>query len=157
MNNTRGVTLLELAVALAIIAMLAAAVLPALRQTGHRTLHNASLQLQADLRYAQQRAIREGRPTGIIFDRVNHLYRIVYFLGAAGQDTGTLNIRIVHLPPGVELEFSTQARVWFHPRGTPSGGFRVILQQGGNIQHTTVSVSGGRAYVWPINQIVIEY
>ena len=154
----RGVTLLEVAIALAIFTILGGAVMVGLHQTNRRTLENASLQLQADIRYAQRRTTTEGRPYGIIFEPAIGRYRIVYFLGTPDQNsTNTRIVRTVYLPPGVRLFATSHPRLWFHPRGTPSGGFRVELRQGNNVQNTTVSVSGGRAYIWPVNQIPDVY
>ncbi|MCL2364817.1 MAG: GspH/FimT family protein [Defluviitaleaceae bacterium] len=152
---------MELAVAMGIVVVLAAVAVPVLRQVGNRTLYNTSLQLQADIRYAQQRAIREGRPIGIHFERATGRYRIVYFTDVNTPPTANANtrdLRVVHLPSGVYFDYITTGinRIWFHPRGTPSHAFRVRLRQGGRIsavrQDTTVTVSGGRAFIWPINQ-----
>ena len=162
MNNTRGLTLLELAIVLAVLAVLAAVIIPSLRQIQHRALHNASIQLQADIRYAQQRAIREGRPIGIHFERATGRYRIVYFTVAQStpsQTAITRTLRTEYLPPGVRFEYITTGinRIWFHPRGTPSHAFRVRLRHSNLTQDTTVTVSGGRAYIWPINHFSTDY
>ena len=153
----RGVTLLEVAVVLAIFTVMGGAVMLGLQQTGRRTLYQASLQLQADMRYVQRRAAVAGRAYGILFELAHNQYRIVYFMGTPSLTAGTRYVRTVALPAGVHLEFVTQQRLWYHPRGTPSSGFRVILRQGNHVQHTTVSVSGGRAYIWPINYLTEEY
>jgi Tfp pilus assembly protein FimT len=146
---TRGITLLELAVVFAVIMILSGGVMLGFRQAEHRALNNASLQLQADLRYVQRRAIMEGRQFGIVFELANQRYRII-----STQPTRT--VRTVYLHGGVRLDDVSAQQLLFHPRGTPSVGFRAILRHGSNTQRITATVSGGRIRVFDINQIDYE-
>ena len=135
---------MELAVVMAIIAILSAGLLAGFAQINRRTLNNASLQLQADLRYAQRRAIIEGRQFGIVFEPPNNRYRIV-------SSRPERTVRTVQLANGVTITDVSAQRVMFHPHGTPTAGFRVILRQGTDTQRITVTVSGGRIHVFDIN------
>jgi prepilin-type N-terminal cleavage/methylation domain-containing protein len=148
-KGTKGVTLLELTVVLAILLIASGGIAMGLRQADARALRNASLRLQADLRYAQRRAIVEGRPFGVAFDRANNSYRIV----SARPDR---TIRTVALHGGVYIEDTSEDRLVFLPRGTPSVGFRVILAKGTYTQRITATVSGGRIRVFDINELDYE-
>ena len=68
-----GFTLLELIIALAIIMIAGSGIFLAFRQSNRRALQNASLQLQADLRYIQRRARIEGRNFTIVFEQANNI------------------------------------------------------------------------------------
>jgi hypothetical protein len=41
----------------------------------------------------------------------------------------------------------------FHPRGTPTAGFRATLGLGANTQRITATVAGGRIRVFDINEL----
>ncbi|MCL2189103.1 MAG: GspH/FimT family protein [Defluviitaleaceae bacterium] len=145
LRDTRGVTLLELAAVLALLLVLSGGAAIGFRQTNRRALHNASLQLQADMRYAQRRAIMEGRQFGVVFDIPNNNYRII-------STRPRRTLRTVQIPNGVQLLESSAPQLLFHPRGTPTAGFRVILEHSGNTQRITASVAGGRIRVFDINE-----
>ena len=151
MKTNRGFTLLELAVALGIIAILASGIFLGVRQNHRRHITNASLQLQADLRYVQRRAIMEGQRFGIIFEpHLNH-YWLVYI------DSANRTTRIYEDPIRLENRVRLHNvvfpnnRIYFTPRGTPSRGGSLFLRVGpGNgiyEQRITVNPSGGRAFV----------
>jgi Tfp pilus assembly protein FimT len=140
---------MELAVVMAVLAVLAGGALAGIRQIGRRALQNASLQLQADMRYAQRRAVAEGRQFGILFDTNGTQYRII---SSMPEHT----VRTVTFSGGVRLDGVTTQRLMFHPRGTPSAGFRAVLAQGSDTQRITVTVSGGRVRVFEINELDYE-
>jgi len=134
---------------MAILTILAGGTLIGLRPMGNRTLHNASLQLQADMRYVQRRAVIEGRSFGIVFNIADNYYRIIQTLPERTIDT-------IFLPDGVRLVETSATRLMFLPRGTPSAGFRVILGRGSDTQRLTATVSGGRIRIFDINTIEYE-
>lgn len=136
---------MELAVVMAVIMVLSAGFLLGFRQADNRALNNASLQLQADLRYAQRRAIIEGRSFGIVFELANNRYRVV-------SSRPERTVQSVQLPASVSLMEVSAQRIMFHPHGTPTAALRVILSQGNNTQRITATVSGGRIRVFDINQ-----
>jgi len=135
-----GFTLLELLITMAVIMIVSGGVFLTFRQPDRRALDSAMLQLQADARYAQRRALVSGQTYGIIFSRAENMYRIM-------SVEPNREIRRVYLQNGVELGYST-ARVNhqlnFHPRGTPNSGFRVRLYSGRYFREMTVTVAGGR-------------
>ena len=140
-----GFTLLELIIALAIIMIASGAIFLALRPSQKRDLQNASLQLQADLRYVQRRARIEGRRYGIQFERRYNRYRIRSYIPPRA-------LRVVYLENGVDLNHTSADIIWFTPRGTPSQGFGINLYKSGYWQRITVSVAGGRTRVWEISE-----
>lgn len=139
----KGLTLLELVIALGLITIVSGGVLMASRGTDRRHLENASLQLQADLRYAQRRAITEGRRYGVVFEPAQNRYHVIL-------DRPVQTIRTVNLPGGVSILETTAPRIVFLPRGTVTEGFTIILQNGRYTQRLTGTVSGGRVRIFDI-------
>jgi len=147
MKQRCGLTLIELVLAVALITIISAGFFITTRSDDRRTLYNASVALQADLRYAQRRAITEGRRHSVVFDAINQRYHILLH-GTPGP------IRTTYLPPGVTFQTVTaqQSRVIFLPRGTISGGFTVVLANQSYSRSLTGTVSGGRIELFPIVQ-----
>ena len=142
-RKTGGLSLLELLIALAILVIAATGIFFAFRQTDRRVLQNASLMLQADLRYAQRRAMAEGRRVGISFEPARNRYRIMAF------DSYEV-IRTVYFQDGVRLRHNSGPHLYFLPRGTASSGFRIRLSNGRYWQELTATVSGGRIKIFEI-------
>ena len=118
-----------------------------LRQPERRHLQNASLQLQADIQYAQRRAIAEGRKFMIEFTRGSNRYRIMYYCSPR------LEIRRIYFQNGVSLyRPSTTFQMWFRPRGTPSHAFTIELHTARYRQDITIVPSGGRADIKEIQR-----
>lgn len=138
-----GFTLLELIITLAVIIVVSGSVFLAFRQPDRRVLENASLQLQADLRYAQRRALIGGRQYGVLFEPAHNRYRVMAFFPEE-------EIRAVYFSDGVRLRFSTEPVLRFHTRGTSTGGFRIRLSNGRYWQELTSTVSGGRIEIFAI-------
>ena len=146
MKATAGAfTLIELVIALGIIMLVSGGVFLSLRNTSHRALQNASLELQADLRYAQRRAIMEGRRFGVQFEPTQNRYHIIEQNGRFFHV-----IRTVYFENGVRLRHTTGNRLVFLPRGTSSGGFSINLSNGRYWQRLTATVSGGRIQIHDI-------
>ena len=142
--------MLELAIALGLIMIVSGGLMLSVRQNDSRDIAQATVQMQADLRYAQRRAIAEGRRVGILFNG-RYTYQII-----ARNPPG-------HFPSfehlGEPRHFANNA--WFHfsmggnevyflPRGTVNRATTIQLRIGsgsGRYQHnTTITVSGGRVY-----------
>jgi len=151
----RGFTLLELVVALGILTIVSTGVFVSIRSNDsnseRRHLQNASLALQADLRYAQRRAIMEGQPYRVVFEIINNRYQIQI------DSTPRQTIRTVYLQNGVSILSTTirnnQNAFLFYPRGTTSHAFTVILRTDSYQQELTVIPSGGRVEIKEIDPI----
>jgi len=143
MKATHGVTLFELVIALGLLAIVSTGVFMSFRGNERRDLQNASLILQADLRYAQRRAITEGRRYGIIFEVQNNRYHVVL-------NRPRETIRTVYFQNGVTLHETSHHSLMFLPRGTASRGFRITLHNGPYSQQLTATVSGGRIRIFDI-------
>ena len=148
MRRERGFSLIELVLALGILVILSAGLFIVTSRNCHRVLHNVSVQLQADLRYAQRRSIIEGRRHSIIFDLANQRYHII-----TNDVPGP--IRTVYMPSQVSLSrvSAQNSRATFLPRGTISGGFTVVLTTENYMQTITGTVSGGRIELFPIEPV----
>jgi len=137
-----GLTLLEVTIALGIIILMSTGILLSVRGVERRNLHNASLALQADLRYAQRRAISEGQAFRVVFELVNNRYTIQTNVFPPEV------VRRVSLPEGITLESVGNGNdVIFHPRGTPSRAFTILLRSESYQQALTIIPSGGRVRI----------
>jgi len=136
--NKKGFTLLELVIALAVIMIITGGVFLAIRQQDRRALYNAAYQLQADIRYAQRRALIGGRVLEVRFYPVYDMYRIRY---ARPYYT---EIRRVYFQNGVNLRTTNRVFITFQPRGSASGSFTLTLESGRYRRDLTSTVSGGR-------------
>jgi Tfp pilus assembly protein FimT len=149
MKNKLGFTLLEIVIILGILSILSVGVFVSIRggSSERRALQNASLALQADIRYAQRRSIIEGRRYGVIFELVNNRYRVV-------SDMPRRTIRTVYMENGVTLLFISGGhnQVFFTGRGTPTHSFTILLITNSFMQQLTIVPSGGRVRVSDITR-----
>jgi type II secretory pathway pseudopilin PulG len=144
----KGITIIELIIALTLVMILSSAVFISLRQTQRRTLENATLQVQADLRYAQRRATMEGRTFGITFTSRNS-YRI-FFADPVRRDVSA----DIFLPSGASFDFNLPQSITFTPRGTAGNTFTIRIRTGSQLlQRITVTVGGARVYAHPVERI----
>jgi prepilin-type N-terminal cleavage/methylation domain-containing protein len=96
-GNKKGLTLIELVIALAVASAVSGGLVLSLRAADRLALQNASYAVQADLRYAQRMAMLEGRRWGIIFDIDGDRYHIFTF----NETGGRLTEKTVPMPNGV--------------------------------------------------------
>lgn len=155
MDNKNGFTLIELTIVLAIILIFSAATFAVFRDRDYRHINNASLSLQADLQYAQRRAIIEGRRIGLRFMEQGYIITYVdsfplYYRVNHGIEA---TIRTVYFENNVFL-FSINTAdnlVAFLPRGTSMGGTAgtISLRAAGNRwqQDLTITPVAGRVYI----------
>jgi prepilin-type N-terminal cleavage/methylation domain-containing protein len=149
MKCTRGFTLLEITIAAAVLTIIVGAVI--ITSSGNnndeRALRNAALSLQADMRYAQRRAVTEGRRVGVAFEVSRNRYHIITL--------DPLEIhRTVYFQNGVTLlhtnfDFN---RVMFLPRGTAVPG-TIVLTNGIYWQEITTTLSGGQVRIHTIKEV----
>jgi len=153
LKKTRGVTLLELAVVLAVIMVISGAVFIGIsgNTNDYRTLHNAAVALQADMRYAQRRAVMEGRRFNVHFEPSLNRYSIVTW-----QPSREIH-RIIYFQDGITLRLTSfdGDSIGFLPRGTGVAG-TIVLSNGRYWQKLTTTVSGGRVYIYPITTTPIS-
>ncbi|MCL2357766.1 MAG: GspH/FimT family pseudopilin [Defluviitaleaceae bacterium] len=140
-RGSAGVSLLELTIVLAIFATVAGAVFigTSASNADQRNLQNAAVRLQADMRYAQRRAVTEGQRIGVRFDTVNNRYFIIV--------TGTNEIlRTVYTDVNLFSVNYPQNTVSFLPRGTATPG--TIMLRNGRLQlPITTTLSGGQVRI----------
>lgn len=146
---TKGITLIELTFALAVLMVVLGVILAGTsRRNNYGDLYNAARIVQADMRYAQRRAVMEGRRFYVTFVLAENIYHI-----------GTRN-PIVHyhtnaLPHGVTFvphtTFPSGNRAGFTPRGTPTHAGTVTLQKGRYQRRITVIPNGGRVEIKPVD------
>lgn len=127
-RNTRGFTLLELVIALAIAALLAALALPAISRPPSRIqVSTTAHDIASALRLTRSRAIAQNQALLFIADVAEGVYRPAA-VGGSGR-----------APPGVRLSvFTTQdqavsrtsATIRFYPDGSSSGGGVSITRDG---------------------------
>jgi Tfp pilus assembly protein FimT len=149
MKKHNGVTLLELTIAMAVLMVVVGAIFIASDENNndYRILHNASLSLQADLRFAQRLAVIEGREIGFEFQPARNRYRMIKF-------SPTEIFDFVYLQNDVEFcdSFLQTFRVTYRPRGTPTNSRTIALTNGIYRQEITIVPSGGRVEIKPIEE-----
>jgi type IV fimbrial biogenesis protein FimT len=125
MRRNSGLTAFEVAVTLAIIALLAAVSMPSFLKwlQAHR-LRGAAINLMADLEMAKVRAIREG--SFVSFEFFANTYQVFIDNGNGGGVEGDMNrngteslIQNRRLPTGVSVSLDelTNSRMRFNSRG----------------------------------------
>ena len=148
MNKRKGFTLVELIITLAVFAILLGAVFITVsrKDSSRRSIDAASDQILADIRYARQRAISEGRNVAIKFYWRNNFYVI--------QHSPSEPIRTVYLPDGINICRSTGiTTITYTPRGTPSRGDSIFIASEHYRARITVAVAGGRVELVSIERI----
>jgi Tfp pilus assembly protein FimT len=148
MKKNNGVTLLELVIVLAITMVVVGAVFIGARvnNNDYRALQNAAVMIQADLRYAQRRAVMEGQRFGVHFEPHHNRYHIVTMNPVVFHRTVNLhgvNLRETNYPNN---------RVMYLPRGTAIPG-TIVLTNGNFRQEITTTLSGGQVRIHNIEEV----
>ena len=133
----RATTLAELLVVLAIIALVAALVLPSLKRGYDRiATRGAARDVMMSFFTARSRAIDDARLTTVLLDGASG--RVV--LVAAGETLLTRRVGVVH---GVTLSASRPATTYF-PDGVGRGGanLSIVLTRGAAVETVLVSREG---------------
>ncbi|MDR1913404.1 MAG: hypothetical protein LBQ68_02835 [Clostridiales bacterium] len=142
LRNESGITLLELSITLAISFILLSGITLSLHDSkSKRALQSACLQVQEDLRYAQQVAILGNAQYMVTFS-TDH-----YTLKAHALDRNGVT---KYYNNGVKFIYSNagDSRIIFTKRGTVSGGSGTyIFSNGGFKQEVTVLVGSGRVSI----------
>jgi len=150
-TDESGITLLELIIALALILIVSAGLSAPMSRSEQRALNKASLQLQADIRFAQHMAVIEGRRYYVVFNPERRSYSL-----------GTSRIRAdetIFLENGVSFDEdrgiggNNFPENWlaFTPQGTLSRQAGTVYLRAGRFrQDVTVLVGTGRTAVFTI-------
>ena len=148
--RSRGFTLLELIVALALVALVAALAVPAYFARGDVTLENAAQLLAEDLRLAQNHAAFHRAPTTFRFEGngyaalgaegepLVHPRTELAFVRDYDRDAVFRGVRIV----AVDLGGAPDLR--FEPGGTAAGDLRVRLRFGDDERVVVLARGSGR-------------
>lgn len=140
-KNRRGSMLVELLVALSIIALLAASAIPYLKKyQPNLKLNAAARDLTTDLRYAQQLTITEQKVYQVIFDLINNKYQIQK-IGAA-----TTTVKSVIFETGITINQITDLsndKVVFNYYGGVSEAGKIILINANNATSTVIIKPSG--------------
>jgi len=111
-----------------------------------RALYNACLQLQADIREAQNRAVLEGKDYSVFLYNSENYYK----MGKSAAIASMID-RTVYLDDGISYYENTKSgRITFRSSGTPSYLGTITMSKGRYTQSITVTVSGGRALIGPM-------
>jgi type II secretion system protein H len=138
---TKGFTLLELIVTLAVLALTAAVVTPAIgRGTDSLKARAEVAGFAATLRHAREKAITSQRTHRVVIDPAAH--RVSILAAPAAKDDKDVHESRA-LPPRLTIEPSQVAEVTFDARGLASGG-TFKLTSAGIVYHVTIDRLTGR-------------
>jgi general secretion pathway protein H len=132
----RGFTLLELLIVLAVMALIAAVVLPNFQLPGFATNSaSAARQIASGLADARQKAIFSNRETRILFDIENRTFSV-----GAGQTVSLKGIRkLTLLTTERDIVDENRGEIRFFPDGSAGGGEISLVDDSGTT--TTVRVN----------------
>jgi prepilin-type N-terminal cleavage/methylation domain-containing protein len=140
-----GFTLIELAVALAVMAILTGIAFGSFGWMDRKILNDTSQQLASDIRYTQRMAMIEGLRWGITIDEKNNAYLVMRQRPIKAETKKT--VRLSH---GVRFRRVNRPSFEYLPRGTITGGFTIWLSKGKYWQRITAVPSAGRIEVKPV-------
>ena len=145
MRNSRGFSILELMIALAVLAIMAAIAIPNyLGWREKRLLQSSAVDVQMAINLAKMTAIRENMDVVLIFNRGNENYRAFIDTDADGtQDAGERTIRSKAMSTGIDLDRTDFAsdKLTFNSRGLASGSGDIILINKSGDENRIVNVT----------------
>jgi prepilin-type N-terminal cleavage/methylation domain-containing protein len=151
-NNSRGITLIELIIAVVIVGLVVAMAAPRFGKVVPRLeFKSASRDMVSDLRWARSLAIAQRTQVGLYFDwqhRQYLLFKDLVNLPALTYETGDLVLKNVILDPNLSMTSCsfTNYTIVFKPDGSASssGGVVVSYNQGSDLANVGVLASTGR-------------
>jgi len=156
-NNKRGISTMELAVVLALIAIMATMTIPYLGSwLKHYRVVGAARQITSTLQEARIKAVSNNREWRVKFDQSNGTFWLEQGDLVSGSGTWTQLGGVLALPRGVIFTDSAgsnatgQFSIQFNPSGTAANNSVYIKGEGGErFRATTLQITGRvRIYVW---------
>lgn len=146
MKDQGGFTLIELALMIVVLAIVALGAIPAFMDVGGAQSEGAAIKLASDLTYARRLAQNRSGIYGITFDAAADTYTVHLYDDVALTETA-VNDPLTHAPmevdfdnlPGLEgvdlqaPDFGGGATVRFMPQGTPMAADGTLLVGEGSI------------------------
>ncbi len=150
----RGISSLELAVVLALIAIMATFTIPYLGGwLKHYRAVGASREVASTLQEARIKAISDNREWRVVFDRGNDTYWLEQGNADSGSTTWTIQGGTKSLPKGVIFtdaggnDATGQVNVQFNPSGTATGSSIYLKGENGERYRVTVLSTTGRVWI----------
>ena len=143
MRRSRGLTLIEILVVLAIIALVTAIALPMVTGTSNAEIRSAARQLASGLRLARSEAVSQRRETFLVIDLAGRRFKV------------DKDAREYPLPKHMELKLFTAQKdlvdekvgsIRFYPDGGSNGG-RITLGSGDRKYEVDVDWLTGRVAI----------
>ena len=136
----KGFTLLELTIAIALLAVVSAAAWVGMGQSYRRDIQRTASILASDIRHAQQMAIQKGTNTSVVFFGDSYIM-FYYPRGMGSQALGDL-------VPLLNAEFAVAPQmIRFTPRGTTSTPTTIFLRNSRYAITLTLTLGAGRVLV----------
>jgi general secretion pathway protein H len=153
-------TLIEVLVVVAIIGIAAAVIVPHMLMAGSLSIQAAGRMIIADLLYAQNEAIAQQSPRGVVFDIANNKYKLTDGAGTtlsaawkgAGAGSYVIDFSSDERFRGVFLNavnFNNTAAVEYDVLGSPNNGGIIDLVADGLQYRITVTAITGRVTIAP--------
>jgi general secretion pathway protein H len=142
-RRVRGLTLIEILIVLAIIALVTAIALPMVTGTSNAEMRSAARQLASGLRLARSEAVSQRRETFLVIDLAGRRFKV------------DRNAREYPLPKNMELKLFTAQKdlvddkvgsIRFYPDGGSNGG-RITLGSGDRKYEVDVDWLTGRVAI----------
>jgi len=147
MRNTSGFSLIEVIIAIAVFAILAAVAIPNyIGWLPKRHLQSSAVDVQAAINLAKMIAIRENTDVVLTFDPANENYLAFIDTDEDGsQDTGERTIRSKGMSPGIDLNNTTIPghKLTFNSRGlADNSGYITLRNRLGENRTINVTITG---------------
>ena len=153
-NNKQGISSMELAIVLALIAIMATMTIPYLGGwLKHYRTVGAARDVASTLQEARIKAVANNREWRVAFNQTNDTYWLEQGDAMSGSSTWTVQGGTKALPKGVIFTDNTGAdisgtsNIQFNPSGTSGVGSIYILGQDGTRYYITVLTTTGRVRI----------